>query len=93
MEQVFEWDGEKARSNFIKHHVSFDEAETIFDDPLAVTINDPFHSTDEDRFVKVGESDRERLLLVTYTERGDSIRIISARKADPRERRNYERNA
>ena len=89
MSLEFEWDETKARQNLRKHGVSFDEASTIFNDPLALTIDDPVHS-EEDRFVTLGESHRRRLLVVVFTERGDRIRIISARAATRRERRNYE---
>jgi uncharacterized DUF497 family protein len=86
----FEWDEKKAKKNLKKHHVSFDEAATIFADPLSVTIDDPQHSQDEDRFITLGESHRRRLLVVVFTERGDRIRIISARVASPGERKDYE---
>jgi len=86
----FEWDENKARSNLAKHHVSFEEASTVFGDPLSLTIPDPAHSRAEDRFVIVGKSHQHRLLVVVHTERGDNIRIISARRASRRERKNYE---
>jgi uncharacterized protein len=73
-----------------KHGVSFDEASTVFSDPLSVTIDDPQHSDDEDRFIILGESHRYRLLVVVFTERRGKIRIISARVATRRERRDYE---
>jgi len=87
---VFEWDPVKARANLRKHKVSFDEASTIFSDPLALEIHDPLHSELEDRFVMVGTSLRRRLLVVVFTERIDTIRLISARKATHRERKQYE---
>ncbi|HMC63881.1 MAG TPA: BrnT family toxin [Gemmataceae bacterium] len=90
MSLEFEWDERKARQNLRKHGVLFDEASTIFSDPLALTIDDPVHSEEEDRFVTLGESHRSRLLVVVFIERGDRIRIISARTATRRERRNYE---
>ena len=90
MALLFEWDPEKARTNVAKHGVSFDEACTVFRDPLSFTIGDPLHSEDEDRFVLIGCSCRSRLLVVVHTERGDRIRIISARPATRRERLRYE---
>ena len=86
----FAWDSEKAQSNLAKHGLSFDEAATAFGDPLSLTIPDPDHSDDEDRFVLLGESYAGRLVVVVFTERGERIRIISARIATPRERRAYE---
>jgi uncharacterized protein len=86
----FEWDDSKAVSNFSKHRVSFDEAKTVFDDPLYVDFYDPDHSDDEERYLIVGESSRGRLLIVSYTERKDSIRIISAREVTKLEREAYE---
>lgn len=74
----FEWDRHKAARNWRKHKVSFAEAATIFDDPLSVTVADPDHSEEEDRFIIVGQSYRGRLLIVSFAERGDRIRIISA---------------
>jgi hypothetical protein len=87
---IFEWDETKARQNVKKHRVSFEEASTIFGDPLSHTIFDPLHSDDEDRFVILGESNRQRLIVAVFTERGDRIRIISARIATHRERMDYE---
>jgi uncharacterized DUF497 family protein len=86
----FEWDHRKAAQNRKKHGVSFEEASTVFGDPLARIIDDPVHSTEEDRFVIVGESDRHRLLVISFTDRGNKIRIISARTASRRERIDYE---
>lgn len=86
----FEWDHRKAAANRRKHKVSFEEAATAFADPLSLTIPDPDHSEDEDRFVLLGISYRNRLLVVVHTERGDNIRIISARKATRGERLQYE---
>jgi uncharacterized DUF497 family protein len=88
----FEWDEEKARENLKRHRVGFDEAATVFLDPFAISIPDPDHSTDEDRYISIGASDSGRLLVISYTERGANIRIISCRKATPRERRKYEEN-
>jgi len=86
-----EWDGDKAASNVTKHGVTFDEASTVFGDPLAVIFDDEEHSLDEIREIIIGHSILERLLLVSFTERGeDTVRIISARKATKRERRDYE---
>ena len=86
----FEWDENKARSNLAKHDVSFEEASTVFGDPLSLTIPDPAHSRAEDRSVVIGNSHQRKLLVVAHTERGDNIRIISARRASRRERKNYE---
>ena len=86
----FEWDNNKATKNFSKHGISFNEAETVFDDPLYVDFYDPHHSDDEDRYLIVGESNRGRLLIVSYTERKDSIRIISTREVTRAEREAYE---
>lgn len=86
----FEWDEKKARSNATKHGVAFDEASTIFGDALSLTIRDPAHWQDEERFVTIGISHRDHLLVVVHTGRGDNIRIISARRANRRERRIYE---
>jgi uncharacterized DUF497 family protein len=90
MSLTFEWDGNKAKRNFKKHGISFEEASTVFGDPRARTIHDPLHSEEEDRFVNLGESQRRRLLVVVFTERGGKIRIISARVATRLERDNYE---
>jgi uncharacterized DUF497 family protein len=86
----FEWDTNKAASNLGKHGVSFDEAKTVFDDSLYVDFYDPDHSDDEERYLIVGESNRGRLLIVSYTERKDSIRVISAREVTRSEREAYE---
>ena len=86
----FEWDGAKAADNLARHGVSFEEAATVFRDPLSQTGRDPDHSIDEERFVVFGVSARGRLLVVAHTERGDKVRIISARAATPRERKIYE---
>ncbi|MGH7137895.1 MAG: BrnT family toxin [Pirellulales bacterium] len=86
----FEWDSRKAQRNRQKHGVSFEEASTVFSDPLSVTIDDPLHSDEEDRFIILGESSRRRLLVVSFTEREARIRIISARVATRRERKDYE---
>lgn len=90
MKPNFEWDEEKAQANLRTHKVSFDEATTVFSDPFSITIPDPDHSTGEERYIDIGTSDKGRLLVVSYTERGTNIRIISCRKATPTERRRYE---
>ncbi len=87
---IFEWDAHKALRNLARHGVSFEEAATVFGDPLSLTIEDPLHSTDEDRFVTIGQSVRGRALVVVHTDRGDALRIISARVATARERDAYE---
>ncbi len=87
---IFDWDHEKAKQNLRKHGVTFREAVTVFGDPLSLTIDDPLHSSEEDRFVIIGQSDRQRVLVVVFTERRGYIRIISARVATRRERESYE---
>jgi uncharacterized DUF497 family protein len=86
----FEWDPRKAARNLAKHGVPFEEAATAFGDPLGRITSDPRHSVDEERFVLLGLSRQQRLLAVMFAERGEAIRIISARRAIPRERRDYE---
>jgi uncharacterized DUF497 family protein len=86
----FEWDPEKEQANIQKHGVDFTEAATVFGDPLELTIPDPDHSRGEYRFLSLGHSLRNRLLVVSYTERENRIRLISARTASPQERRQYE---
>ncbi len=86
----FEWDERKARSNLAKHGVSFEEAATVFGDRLSLTIPDPAHSKVEARAIALGQSHQRKLLVVVHTERGDNIRIISARRASQRERKSYE---
>jgi uncharacterized DUF497 family protein len=86
----FEWDRDKAAANLEKHGVSFEEASTAFGDPLSLTVGDPDHADDEQRFVLLGLSFRGRLLVVAHTDRGDVVRIISARPATRREQRDYE---
>ena len=86
----FEWDPEKAAANLAKHGVSFEEATTAFRDPLSATALDPDHSVGESRFVTFGLSSKGRLLIVSYTERGETIRLISARLATKQERKIYE---
>lgn len=86
----FECDPEKAAKNLRKRKVSFSEAATVLGDPLAITVTDPDHSVDEDRYITVGMSYRLRLLIVAHAERGDRIRIISARELTRAEREAYE---
>jgi uncharacterized DUF497 family protein len=86
----FEWDRGKAKSNLSKHGVSFEEAATVFGDPLSLTISDPGHSEEEDRFVTMGVSSKLRTIVVVHTDRADHVRIISARLATTRERKDYE---
>jgi len=91
MPLTFEWDSRKARSNLAKHGVGFQEASTIFGDPLSLTIPDPEHSLSEERYITVGRAFSGKLLVVVHTERGDNIRVISARRASRRERKFYEK--
>ena len=86
----FEWHAAKAAANLRKHGVSFEEASTVFGDPLSVNLPDPSHSVAEHRYLVLGLSAQQRLLVVAYAERGDRTRIISARPATRRERRDYE---
>jgi uncharacterized DUF497 family protein len=86
----FEWDEAKAQSNLIKHGVPFTEAGTVFGDPLAVTFYDPDNSVGEDRFLTIGLSAEGRVIILTHADRGEKIRIISAREATRGERRGYE---
>jgi uncharacterized DUF497 family protein len=90
---LFEWDPKKAGKNLKLHDVSFDEASTAFSDKLSLTIYDPLHSEEEDRMILIGNSLKNRLLVIVHTERKDKIRIISARKATKNERKQYEENA
>lgn len=86
----FEWDGKKAIANVKKHGIGFHEAATIFGDPLALTFPDPDHSRTEPRFLTFGLSQANRVLVVSHTDRGHTIRIISARRMNKRERAIYE---
>ena len=86
----FEWDPEKAAANVEKHGVSFEEAATVFGDPLGKIVDDPRHSIGEKRVALMGRSDQDRLLAVMYTERRDVVRIISARSVTRREQKDYE---
>jgi hypothetical protein len=87
---VFEWDPNKAAQNLRKHRVTFEEAATVFQDDLSFTVPDPDHSMEEERFITVGLSSQNRLLMIAHMDRDDCIRIISARELTPRERRQYE---
>ena len=87
---TFEWDEAKAAANLAKHGVSFDEAKTVFDDPLFVDFYDPEHSVDEHRYITIGESQQGRLLIVAYTQRDGTTRLISAREVTSTEREAYE---
>ena len=87
----FEWDEKKARTNVSKHGVRFEDAATILADAQSITIPDPGHSRVEDRFISLGKSDQGKLLLVVHTERGENVRIISARNASRNERKTYEK--
>ena len=90
MALTFEWDEAKASANARKHGVGFDEAATAFGDVLSVTVADPDHSLDEDRFILLGVTEHDRLAVVAHTVRGDGLRLISARLATAKERRGYE---
>lgn len=87
---TFEYHHPKAASNLLKHKISFEEAISIFYDPLASTVPDDQHSYNEQRWVRLGTSSRSRLLFVVYTERNSSVRLVSARVANATERRQYE---
>ena len=89
MKSLYEWDEDKAKENLRKHKVDFKEAETVFDDPLSITVSDPDHSEEEERFIDIGISKKKRVLAVVYTERRKKIRIISAREATRAERKKY----
>ena len=90
MALTFEWDEEKSKRNVRKHGVTFEEAKTVFNDPFAITIADPDHSAEEERYLDIGLSVKERVLVVWYTEREENIRIIGCRRATPSERKTYE---
>ncbi|MDC4205098.1 MAG: BrnT family toxin [Candidatus Manganitrophus sp.] len=87
---IFEWDEKKAVANEKKHGVSFHDASTVFGDPLAITFDDPDHSSQEERFLTFGLSQSNKLLVVSHTQRSDRTRIISARPATRQERKIYE---
>lgn len=86
----FEWDPVKAKKNVKKHGVSFDEAVTVFYDPLSATFDDPDHSIGEYRYITIGLSSRDRLLVISHAERGGNLRIIKARPATAQERKRHE---
>lgn len=88
---IFEWNPDKSNSNFAKHKVSFEEASTVFGDPLSDTFDDPDHSIQEHRFIIVGHSDKGRLLFVSHADDGKTVRIISAREVTFAERNQYEK--
>lgn len=88
----FEWDLNKAILNEKKHGVSFEEASSVLSDLLTITITDPLHPEDEERLVTIGQSDKGRTLVVVHTERGDAVRLISARLANTHEQNRYEEN-
>ena len=90
MRVEFEWDPKKAAKNLRKHRISFNEATTVFGDPLGTTMPDPNHSLVEDRYITVGMPSRRRLVMVAHTERGERVRIISARELTQAEREAYE---
>lgn len=87
---IFDWNPQKAKINLAKHQVSFQEASTVFADPLSITFPDPGHSIGEERLVLIGQSASGRVLFVAHTERGNVIRIISAREVTRREQQIYE---
>jgi len=87
---IYEWDPQKAKANLRKHRVSFEEAATVFLDPLAVTYPDPDHSDEEFREITIGHSPKLGVIFLSHTQRGDRIRIIGARKATRWERKQYE---
>jgi uncharacterized DUF497 family protein len=91
MKLTFEWDEVKARENLIKHKVPFDEGKTVFNDPFLLTYQDVDHSETEERYVNIGVSAKDRVLVLIHAERQGRIRIISCRKAMVRERRDYEK--
>ena len=90
MSLTFEWDEYKSAKNEKKHGITFEEAKTVFNDPLAITINDPDHSDSEYRFINIGFSSKGEVLVVWHTERNENIRIIGCRKATRSERTKYE---
>ncbi len=88
----FEWHTEKALKNIKRHNVTFEEASTAFSDTFSLSIDDPLHSDDEQRYILIGKSYKNRILIAIHTEKGNNIRIISARKATKKERIFYESN-
>lgn len=87
----FEWDKNKAKRNATKHKVSFEEASTVFGDPLSITIEDQMHSSIEERFITMGSSFSGSLLVVVHCDKGDTVRIVSARAATRKEKKTYEK--
>ena len=87
---LFDWDPEKAAANLKRQDVSFDEASTVWNDYFNIELFDHGHSVEENRFLMIGESAEQRLLIISFTERGNRVRIISARELTPKERREYE---
>jgi hypothetical protein len=87
---IYEWDAEKAKGNLRKHQISFEDGATVFLDPLALTFPDPDHSSGENREITIGRSSRQQVVFVSHCQRGDRVRIISARKATRGERKQYE---
>lgn len=92
VDMKFEWDRLKATTNLKKHGISFEEAQTVFENPLAFIFEDEAHSTTEHQEIIIGHSQRNRLLLISFTERPNAIRIVSARLATQKEREDYEQN-
>ena len=92
MSLEFEWDLRKARANEVSHGIDFEEALTVFSDPLARIFDDEEHSQDEPREIIIGHSAKQRLILVCFAARGTRVRLISARRATPLERKDYEKN-
>jgi len=90
---IFEWDPKKAESNARKHGVTFDEASTVFGDPIGLLMPDPDHALNEERYLVLGMSNQQRLLVVAFAERPPRTRLISARRAKPRELRRYEKKS
>jgi len=90
---IFEWDPKKAESNARKHGVTFDEASTVFGDPIGLLMPDPDHALNEERYLVLGMSNQQRLLVVAFAERPPRTRLISARRAKPREWRRYEKKS
>ena len=86
----FDWDESKAQANLAKHGITFDEAKSVFTDPFYVDFYDPDHSDEEERYIIIGQSQRQRVLVVSYTERQQQTRLISAREATRREKQAYE---
>jgi len=86
----FDWDEAKAIANLKKHKISFEEAKTVFADPFSITVDDPKHSIDERRFVDIGAAANGKVFVVSYTQRGENIRLISCRKSTKAERKIYE---